>query len=139
MATNYEHHPDHPLTTAFPYFPPAEQTWLANELNQILNSQLAMGPRVAKFEQEFAAYSGAQFGVAFPSCTSSMEAALIALGVKAGNEVLVPVRRIGHIGQRHVRLLRSAVSFSHVASPAGRHDVRPGVFATFRDRDYMVA
>jgi len=91
MSTNYEHHPDHPLTTAFPYFPPAEQTWLANELSQILNSQLAMGPRVAKFEQEFAAYSGAQFGVAFPSCTSSMEAALIALGVKAGDEVLVPV------------------------------------------------
>lgn len=91
MQTNYEHHPDHPLTTAFPYFPPDEQRWLAGELGAILNSQLAMGPRVAKFEREFAAYCGQPFGVAFPSCTSSMEAALIALGVKPGDEVLVPV------------------------------------------------
>lgn len=91
MHPNYEHHPDHPLTTAFPYFPPEEQIWLASELGQILKSQLAMGPRVAKFEQEFADYCGQPFGIAFPSCTSSMEAALIALGVKPGDEVLVPV------------------------------------------------
>lgn len=88
---NYEHNPDHPLTTAFPYFPPEEQEWLKEELSQILNVQLAMGPRVAQFEQEFAAYCGQPFGIAFPSCTSSMEAALRALGVREGDEVLVPV------------------------------------------------
>jgi len=91
MQTNYEHDPAHPLATAFPYFPPEEQEWLAGELSQILNSQLAMGPRVAKFEQEFASYCGQPYGIAFPSCTSSMEAALIALGVGPGDEVLVPV------------------------------------------------
>lgn len=91
MQTNYEHDPDHPLTTAFPYFPPEEQQWLAGELNQILNGMLAMGPRVARFEQEFAAYCGQPYGIAFPSCTSSMEAALLAFGVGPGDEVLVPV------------------------------------------------
>lgn len=91
MPTNYVHHPDHPLTTAYPYFPPEEQEWLSGELGKILNSQLAMGPRVSKFEQEFASYCGQSFGIAFPSCTSSMEAALRALGVKPGDEVLVPV------------------------------------------------
>jgi perosamine synthetase len=91
MQTNYEHNPEHPLTTAFPYFPPEEQQWLANELNEILNGQLAMGPRVAQFEREFAAYCGLPHGIAFPSCTSSMEAALTALGVGPGDEVLVPV------------------------------------------------
>lgn len=88
---SYEHNPEHPLTTAFPYFPPPEQEWLQNELRTILNAQLAMGPRVASFEQEFAAFCGTERGVAFPSCTAALEAALVALGVKPGDEVLVPV------------------------------------------------
>jgi perosamine synthetase len=92
MQTNYEHDPNHPLTTAFPYFPPEEQAWLAGELGQILNGMLAMGPRVAQFEKEFAAYCGQPYGIAFPSCTSSMEAALLAFGVGPGDEVLVPVQ-----------------------------------------------
>ena len=91
MSTSYEHDPEHPLTTAYPYFPPAEQAWLTNELSAILNAQLAMGPRVAQFEKEFSAYCGQPYGIAFPSCTSSMEAALRALGVGPGDEVLVPV------------------------------------------------
>jgi perosamine synthetase len=88
---SYEPDPNHPLTTAFPYFPPEEQEWLTNELREIMNGQLAMGPRVARFEKEFAAYCNAPYAVVFPSCTSSMEAALIALGVGPGDEVLVPV------------------------------------------------
>lgn len=88
---SYEHDPNHPLTTAFPYFPPEEQQWLAGELSQILNGMLAMGPRVAQFESEFASYCGQPYGIAFPSCTSSMEAALLAFGVGPGDEVLVPV------------------------------------------------
>lgn len=88
---SYEPDPNHPLTTAFPYFPPQEQEWLSNELREIMNGQLAMGPRVARFEKEFAAYCEVPYGVVFPSCTSSMEAALIALGVGPGDEVLVPV------------------------------------------------
>jgi perosamine synthetase len=88
---SYEHDPAHPLTTALPYFPPQEQEWLARELGEILNGMLAMGPRVKNFEQQFAAYCGTPFGVAFPSCTSAMEAALRALGVGDGDEVLVPV------------------------------------------------
>jgi perosamine synthetase len=92
MQTNYEHDPNHPLTTAFPYFPPEEQAWLAGELGQILNGMLAMGPRVAQFEKEFAAYCGQPYGIAFPSCTSSMEAALLAFGVGPGDEVLAPVQ-----------------------------------------------
>src|SRR5215204_5408570 len=91
MQTNYEHDPSHPLTTACPYFPAEEQRWLAGELNEILNGMLAMGPRVAQFEKEFAAYCGTPYGIAFPSCTSSMEAALQGLGVGPGDEVLVPV------------------------------------------------
>lgn len=88
---NYEHDPNHPLTTAFPYFPPEEREWLQSELSEILVGQLAMGSRVREFEQRFASYCGSKHAIAFPSCTSSMEAALTALGVAPGDEVLVPV------------------------------------------------
>ena len=88
---NYVHSLDHPLTTAHPYFPPEEQAWLQSEFLEIMNGTLSMGPRVAKFEQEFAAYCRVDQGVAFPSGTAALEAALIALGVEPGDDVLVPV------------------------------------------------
>src|ERR1044072_1140848 len=109
----------HPLTTAFPYFPPEEQEWLTNELREIMNGQLAMGPRVARFEKEFAAYCDAPYGIVFPSCTSSMEAALNALGVGPGDEVLVPVETfiatgmvVSLVGARPVFTEISATTFS---------------------------
>ncbi len=76
MQTNYEPDPAHPLTTAFPYFPPEEQEWLTNELREIMNGQLAMGPRVARLKKSLPRIAMCRYGVAFPSCTSSMEAAL---------------------------------------------------------------
>jgi len=116
---SYEPDPNHPLTTAFPYFPPEEQEWLTNELREIMNGQLAMGPRVARFEKEFAAYCDAPYGIVFPSCTSSMEAALIALGVGPGDEVLVPVETfiatgmvVSLVGARPVFTEISASTFS---------------------------
>jgi len=116
---SYEPDPNHPLTTAFPYFPPEEQEWLTNELREIMNGQLAMGPRVARFEKEFAAYCDAPYGIVFPSCTSSMEAALNALGVGPGDEVLVPVETfiatgmvVSLVGARPVFTEISATTFS---------------------------
>ena len=88
---NYEPSLEHPLSTAFPYFPPEEQEWLRNELADILNGRLSMGPRVARFQRDFADYCGASEGIAFPSCTASLEAALQAMGIEPGDEVLVPV------------------------------------------------
>ncbi|HEV2353019.1 MAG TPA: DegT/DnrJ/EryC1/StrS family aminotransferase, partial [Puia sp.] len=45
---------------------------------------------VASLEKEFAAYTGARFALATCSGTASLVAALAALGLKAGDEVLVP-------------------------------------------------
>lgn len=114
MQMNYEHDPAHPLTTAFPYFPPKEQQWLEVEMREILNGQLSMGPRVAKFEQEFADFCGQPYGIAFPSCTSSMEAALLALGVGPGDEVLVPVETFIATGMV-VSLVGAGPVFTEVA------------------------
>src|SRR5436190_1284480 len=88
---SYEPSPDHPLTTACPYIPPEEQEWLLKEFSEILNGRLSMGPCVARFEKEYAEYCGTDHGVAFPTCTAALEAALQALGVGPGDEVVVPV------------------------------------------------
>ncbi len=47
------------------------------------------GDRAHRFEQEFAAFQGAQFGVAVNSRTSALELGLLALGIKPGDEVIM--------------------------------------------------
>jgi dTDP-4-amino-4,6-dideoxygalactose transaminase len=51
---------------------------------------LAQGPQVAAFEREFSAFVGDRECVAVNSGTSALHMALIALGVGAGDEVIVP-------------------------------------------------
>ncbi len=51
---------------------------------------VAQGPRVARFEQEFAAAVGATHGVAVSSCTTALHLALVLLDVQPGDEVVVP-------------------------------------------------
>ena len=51
---------------------------------------VAQGPRVARFEQEFAALVGAAHGAAVSSCTTGLHLSLVLLGVGPGDEVVVP-------------------------------------------------
>lgn len=51
---------------------------------------LTSGPEVAAFEREFAAAVGAEHAIALNSCTAAMHLALEALGLRAGQGVLVP-------------------------------------------------
>jgi len=51
---------------------------------------VAQGPRVARFEQEFAATVGAGHGVAVSSCTTGLHLALVLLRLGPGDEVIVP-------------------------------------------------
>jgi perosamine synthetase len=51
---------------------------------------LTTGPRVAQFEQAFARHCGAGEGVAVNSGTAALHAAMRALGVGPGDEVIVP-------------------------------------------------
>lgn len=55
----------------------------------ILDScQFTLGSEVAKFEEEFAAFSGAQIGVAVNTGTSALHLALLAAGIGPGDEVI---------------------------------------------------
>jgi perosamine synthetase len=51
---------------------------------------VSQGPRVAEFERQFAGYVGAAHAVAVSSCTTALHLALVAAGVKPGDEVICP-------------------------------------------------
>lgn len=51
---------------------------------------LVQGPFVAEFERKFAAYTRADHAVATSSCTTALHLAVAALGLRPGDEVLVP-------------------------------------------------
>lgn len=51
---------------------------------------LASGTEVAAFESEFAGYIGTEHAIATSNGTTALHAALLASGVKAGDEVIVP-------------------------------------------------
>jgi dTDP-4-amino-4,6-dideoxygalactose transaminase len=51
---------------------------------------VVQGPHVAKFEEMFSAFTGARFSAATSSCTTALHIAVAALGLKPGDEVIVP-------------------------------------------------
>jgi len=56
----------------------------------ILTGWITQGPRVAEFEQKFAAYTGASHAIAVSNCTTALHLAMIVAGVSAGDEVICP-------------------------------------------------
>jgi dTDP-4-amino-4,6-dideoxygalactose transaminase len=79
-------------------------------LDEVLeNAAFVLGPAVAKFEEKFAAFCGTKHCVAVNSGTSALHLALLAAGVKPGDEVIAPamtfiatVAAIEYIGARPV-------------------------------------
>jgi len=73
-----------PLTR--PYFDQDE----ISEIKKVLDSGwVSQGPKVKEFEENFAKYLGIKYAVAVSNCTAALHLALLALGVKKGDEVLV--------------------------------------------------
>ena len=56
----------------------------------ILTGWITQGPRVAEFEQKFAAYTNAKYAVAVSNCTTALHLAMIVSGVVNGDEVICP-------------------------------------------------
>jgi len=57
----------------------------------ILKSDFILGKELELFEQEFASYCGTKYALGVDSGTGALELALRALGIKEGDEVIVPV------------------------------------------------
>lgn len=76
---------DLPITRAL--FGPEE----AAAVQEVLASGwVVQGPRVAEFERKFADYTRARHAIATTSCTTALHLAVRALGLKPGDEVIVP-------------------------------------------------
>jgi dTDP-4-amino-4,6-dideoxygalactose transaminase len=74
-----------------PFFRPSISDDEVEEVTATLRSGwLTTGARVKRFEDEFAAAVGAPHAVAVNSCTAALHLAVEALGLKAGEAVLVP-------------------------------------------------
>ncbi len=67
------------------------ETEIQQAVQRVLSSgQVILGPEVAKLEQEIADYCGTNFAVGCASGTDALLLALQALGIGAGDEVIVP-------------------------------------------------
>ena len=72
-----------------PMISDAEQAAVAEVLS---GPQLTHGPRVEKFEADFAQFTGAPHAVAVNSCTAALHLAYLHIGLGPGDEVIVPAQ-----------------------------------------------
>src|SRR5579863_7079423 len=75
--------------TAWPVFGKPEEKRLLRTLRSGKWGRLD-GPETARFEQRFADLHGCKHGIAVVNGTVSLRLALIAAGIRAGDEVIVP-------------------------------------------------
>ena len=105
---------------------PVMRPWLGEEeaaaaAEVIASGWVAQGKRVAAFESALAARVGARHAVAVSSCTAALHLALVALGIGAGDDVVVP-----------------SLSFIATANAARYVGARP-VFADVEERTQNVS
>lgn len=86
---------------------------LEEEIDEVVaclrSGWIGTGPRVAKFEQDFAAFKGVDHAAAVGSCSAALHLSMLALGLEPGDEVLTScltfcstVNSIIHAGGRPV-------------------------------------
>ncbi|HWY31420.1 MAG TPA: DegT/DnrJ/EryC1/StrS family aminotransferase, partial [Candidatus Acidoferrum sp.] len=76
---------------SIPFFKPSIGKPEIEEVVDCLQSGwLTTGPKTKRFEQEFGSYMQRQHAVAVNSCTAALHLALDAIGLKAGQRVVVP-------------------------------------------------
>ncbi|MGA9405682.1 MAG: DegT/DnrJ/EryC1/StrS family aminotransferase, partial [Bacteroidota bacterium] len=68
--------------------PKIDEDEIQEVVDSLRTAWIGTGPKVAKFEELFRDYLGAQYAVAVHSCTAALHLSLIASDVKAGDEVI---------------------------------------------------
>ncbi len=76
-----------PIPITKPYFGEAERQAVLRPLE---SGWLVQGPFVQEFEAKFTAFTGTGHSIAASSCTTALHLAVTALGLKPGDEVIVP-------------------------------------------------
>jgi perosamine synthetase len=81
------------------HLPTIGEEEIAEVVEVLRSGWLTTGPKVARFEEEFAAYVGAKHAVAVNSCTAALHLALEAVGVGPGDEVILPTYTFAATGE----------------------------------------
>jgi len=68
--------------------PRIEEEEIQEVVHSLRTAWLGTGPKVAKFEEMFREYIGADYAVAVHSCTAALHLSMIVAGVKEGDEVI---------------------------------------------------
>jgi dTDP-4-amino-4,6-dideoxygalactose transaminase len=96
--------------TFLPFSPPlVGEEEIAEVVDTLRSDWITTGPKVRRFEEEFAAYVGAPAALGLNSCTAALHTALAALSIGAGDAVITTpmtfvssVHVIEHVGARPV-------------------------------------
>ena len=70
-----------------PWFGPEERAAMVQPLD---SGWVVQGPWVGQFEKKFADFTGIPHAAATTSCTTALHLAVAALGLRPGDEVIVP-------------------------------------------------
>jgi len=103
---------------------------IAEVVDSLRSGWITTGPKVRRFEQEFAAYVDAKHAVAVNSCTAALHLTLAALDIGPGDEVIVPTftfcataNVVVHLGATPV-LVDIDQNF-HISTEATREAISP--------------
>ena len=97
-------------TSFLPYaLPSIGEEEIAEVVDSLRSGWITTGPKVKRFESDFAEYVGTEHAIAVNSCTAGLHIALTALGIGRGDEVIVPTLTfcstanvVVHLGARPV-------------------------------------
>jgi perosamine synthetase len=85
---------------AIPFHRPSIGPEELEAVRLVLESKwLATGPVTMKFEREFAAFVDSKYAIAVSSCTAALHLALDAIGIRPGDEVLIPTYTFAATGE----------------------------------------
>jgi dTDP-4-amino-4,6-dideoxygalactose transaminase len=70
--------------------PLIEQPEIDEVVASMKSGWLGTGPKVKKFEELFGAYKATPYAMALNSCTAALHLSILAIGLKPGDEVIVP-------------------------------------------------
>jgi dTDP-4-amino-4,6-dideoxygalactose transaminase len=89
---------------------------IAEVVDTLRSGWIGQGKKVARFEQAFAQEAEAPIAIAVSSCTAALHVSLVAVGVRPGDEVLVPA----------LTFAASATAVEHAGATPVLCDVEPG-------------
>lgn len=83
---------DQPVRSDYLVFgrPDIQEAEIDEVVATLRSAWIGTGPRAARFEDQFQQYVGSPRAIAVNSCTAALHLALVAIGLRPGDEVIVP-------------------------------------------------